>query len=523
MKKQTIQTIAAWSAIILLTWAMMIGCQSVEADGAVYYVATDGDDANPGSITQPWRTIQHAADTVSAGDTVFIRGGVYNEAVFITVSGSEAGGYVTFENYGGETAVLDGTGLANPDGDIGIDIANQSYLIIKGLEIRNYTTATPDAVPMGIAVSGTSHHIQLRENHIHHIETHAPVDGDLLGADAHGIAFYGDQAPASIHDIIIDSNHLHDLILGSSEALVVNGNIENFTISRNTVHDTDNIGIVMIGFEETAPNPAYDRARDGVVSENIVYNVDSITNPAYAGERSADGIYVDGGTNIIIERNTVYQANLGMEITSEHSGGDASYVTVRNNLIHHNHITGIGVGGYDAQRGSTHHCTFINNTLFQNDTLQDGSGEILIQHDVHDNAIKNNILVANDQSLFFSNSFTNNSNNDVNSNLYFAPAGADASEWQWNNVTHVGFAAYKAATGNDSLSQFTDPQFVNANAPDLHLQAGSPAIDSGENLPEAGDVDFDGSIRIQNGVIDIGALEFMLLDAFVYLPLILTE
>ncbi|MFF3503357.1 hypothetical protein [Streptomyces sp. NPDC003247] len=31
---------------------------------ATYYVAPDGDDANPGTLTQPFRTLQHARDVV---------------------------------------------------------------------------------------------------------------------------------------------------------------------------------------------------------------------------------------------------------------------------------------------------------------------------------------------------------------------------------------------------------------------------------------------------------------------------
>ena len=508
--------------------ATTVSIPNISANANTYVVSTSGSDSNAGSEAAPWRTIQHAADNVSAGDTVLIRGGSYNEAVEVKVSGSAAGGYITFMNYAEEIAVLDGANLANPDSIIGINITGQSYLIIKGLEIRNYTTTTPNAAPMGIAVSGASHHIEVRDNHIHHIETHAPVDGDLMGADAHGIAFYGDTAPDSIHDIIIDGNHLHDLILGSSEALVVNGNVENFTISRNNVHDTDNIGIVMIGFEDTAPDPAYDRARDGVVSENIVYNVDSATNPAYGGdpdsgggEQSADGIYVDGGARITIERNIVHHTNLGMEITSEHGGGDASYVIVRNNLVYRNDVTGIGVGGYDAQRGSTHHCAFVNNTFFQNDTLGWENGEMLFQYDVHDNIIRNNIFYANDQSFFFGNTFTNNSANTLNNNLFFAPDGADSSRWQWNDVTYTSFGEYKSATSNDGQSLFADPLLADTAVPDLHLTAASPAIDAGANLAEAGSVDFDGHSRTQNGAIDTGAYEFGK-GTSVFLPIIIT-
>jgi len=53
-----------------------------------YYVAQSGDDAANGSKTAPWKTIQHAADSVSAGDTVNIFPGIYRETVIINNSGS---------------------------------------------------------------------------------------------------------------------------------------------------------------------------------------------------------------------------------------------------------------------------------------------------------------------------------------------------------------------------------------------------------------------------------------------------
>jgi hypothetical protein len=46
---------------------------------------------------------------------------------------------------------------------------------------------------------------------------------------------------------------VHHLKTGSSESLVVNGNVTNFRITHNVVHDNNNIGIDVIGFERTAP------------------------------------------------------------------------------------------------------------------------------------------------------------------------------------------------------------------------------------------------------------------------------
>jgi len=477
-------------------------------NATVYYVAIDGDDDNPGSAAQPWQTIQKAADAALPGSTVFVRGGVYQEQVSINVSGSAAAGPIIFCNAEGEAPVLDGSGLGVPEQPGGMFlVADQSHITIQGFEIRNYRTAVPEAVPVGIHVTGSSHHIQIKNNRIHAIETTAPVDADGSGADAHGIAVYGTKAPASVSHIEIVGNELYDLKLGSSEALVVNGNVEHFTVSGNTIHDVDNIGIDIIGFEGTAPDDDYDQARDGLVRGNTVYNVSSYGNPAYGDEYSAGGIYVDGGADVVIEQNTVCDADIGIELASEHWGRSTSRITVRNNVLCHNRVTGISLGGYDELRGSTRECVVVNNTLYGNDTLQDGSGEICLAYDTRDNVIKNNILYANEQSLLIGNSFAKNSGNVVDYNLYFASAGSDESEWQWQNRTLQGFDRYRQATGNDAHSLFADPLFVSLAQPDLHLQAGSPAVDAGENVPEAGSQDMDNDSRVQGSGVDMGADE----------------
>jgi hypothetical protein len=39
------------------------------------YVATNDGDSNPGTQAQPWRTIQHAANTLVAGEAVHVSAG----------------------------------------------------------------------------------------------------------------------------------------------------------------------------------------------------------------------------------------------------------------------------------------------------------------------------------------------------------------------------------------------------------------------------------------------------------------
>src|SRR5205807_12859 len=42
------------------------------ATGMAFYVSTTGSDSNPGSLSSPWRTIQRAANSVQAGDIVYV-------------------------------------------------------------------------------------------------------------------------------------------------------------------------------------------------------------------------------------------------------------------------------------------------------------------------------------------------------------------------------------------------------------------------------------------------------------------
>ena len=58
--------------------------------GPTYWVATDGDDAGPGTRDEPWATLQHAADSVAPGATVFVREGVYEQRVEVRTRGRPA-------------------------------------------------------------------------------------------------------------------------------------------------------------------------------------------------------------------------------------------------------------------------------------------------------------------------------------------------------------------------------------------------------------------------------------------------
>ncbi|HEY8750071.1 MAG TPA: hypothetical protein VIM11_18955, partial [Tepidisphaeraceae bacterium] len=72
-----------------------------------FVVAPNGSNANPGTLAQPFATIQHAADVAQAGDTVYIRGGTYRETVTPAHSGT-ASAPIIFEPYNGESVTVSG-------------------------------------------------------------------------------------------------------------------------------------------------------------------------------------------------------------------------------------------------------------------------------------------------------------------------------------------------------------------------------------------------------------------------------
>jgi hypothetical protein len=496
------------------TLVILLACASAAfgQPNSSFYVSRAGDDSNPGTQTAPWRTVQHAVDTVRAGGTVNVRGGVYEELVTINASGNATDGFITLRSYPGETAVLEAEHFT-PSGRSGVlTISNKSYIRIEGFEIRNYRTAEHRLTPLGISVVGAGSHIELLKNNVHHIEqTFNGRDAPGRGGNGFGIAVYGTDAKTPISELVIDGNEVHHLQTGSSESLVVNGNVTNFRITHNVVHDNNNIGIDVIGFERTAPDPAVDQARDGVVSGNLVYNITSRGNPAYGNDESSDGIYVDGGTRILIEQNVIHDVDFGIELASEHQNRATSYVTARNNLIYHGHTAGVSIGGYAPERGRTEHCTVVNNTLYDNDTSGTGSGEFQMQWNMADNIFANNIVYPGPRCLVTVNKSQVEKTRPpvtIDHNLYYCASGAKASTWEASSASVTGYDEYVQSTRNDRHSRFLDPHFVDTATKDFHLRSDSPAIAAGttDGVP-VGELDLEGSARVKSGKIDIGCYQ----------------
>ena len=75
---------------------------------STYYVATNGKDTNPGTLDLPFKTIQHAVSVLDAGDSVYIRGGTYREAISIEDLHGTKDNPITIQNYNDEEVIISG-------------------------------------------------------------------------------------------------------------------------------------------------------------------------------------------------------------------------------------------------------------------------------------------------------------------------------------------------------------------------------------------------------------------------------
>jgi hypothetical protein len=110
--------------------------------GQIYYVSPEGKDGDSGTLSKPWRTLQHAADRADGGDTVYVKAGMYDEEVRLTRSG-QAKAPITF--------------AAFPKEDVKVKHfffeKGVSHLCLKDFTISGFKV-------WGIEVSGDNHHLK---------------------------------------------------------------------------------------------------------------------------------------------------------------------------------------------------------------------------------------------------------------------------------------------------------------------------------------------------------------------------
>src|ERR1051325_8419225 len=166
---------------IIVVLTCFVSC----SEAATFYVATNGNNANAGSMNQPWRTPGYASRRLSFGDTLIIRGGYYILSVFdadiLEPTSGRPDAWITIKGEDGARPVLAGRDnlLA------GVILDGKSNLRLENIELTHDTNASGNArfFRDGISIRAgvLSSNIVLSDLYVHHI--------DQFGLDANDVKF----------------------------------------------------------------------------------------------------------------------------------------------------------------------------------------------------------------------------------------------------------------------------------------------------------------------------------------------
>lgn len=108
---------------------------------ATFVVSPSGDDANPGTVDAPFRSIRAGVDALAGGDVLAIRGGSYAENVVLADLQGRADAPIVIRPWGREEVTIDG---AEP-----VDLAGRtsSFRVAGNAEWTPATTLDPAAHP----------------------------------------------------------------------------------------------------------------------------------------------------------------------------------------------------------------------------------------------------------------------------------------------------------------------------------------------------------------------------------------
>jgi hypothetical protein len=459
-------------------------------------------DAQTTVIVNPGSSIQTAVNAATPGTTIRVTAGTYTQKVLFSAKSGTSGNYITLKADAG--VILSGSGLT-PSGRQGlITITNSSYVRIEGFEIQDFVTSGGQT-PCGILVQGSGTKVQIVNNKIHGIRNNSTCT-DPCGEGAHGLAVYG-TASAGITDILVQGNEIYSNVLQASESLVINGNVDRFEILSNNVHDNNNIGFDVLGYDgECSGGGENDRVRNGIVRQNTSKNNSTTTNPWYANESSSGGFYVDGGQYIVFDRNISTGNDLGFEFASEHPSKATEDIVMMNNFVYNNRDVGLALGGYESGLGEARRIQVYNNSFYKN---KGWGTEVTLQYKVKNSQFANNI--------FFGEGTAAESYESIGT-------GSTGNTWG----TNIWWGTSNASSGLPGTKILQNPLYVSPTTGNLHIQSTSPAINAGAvaasittwtsslwdvyfppsgSIPPNGLTDFDGGPRIQT-TIDLGADEY---------------
>ena len=291
---------------------------TVATQAATYYVATSGNNSNPGTSSQPWRTVAYAASKMVAGDTTYVRGGTYNEGVIRFGKSGTQSAPIKLLNTSGEFPIIN---FIDKSQYHRIIIQNSAgymkpigWITIEGFEIRNGYE--------GIKYYNL-HDSIIRRNWIHHSAFQGILGqgGTRVLFDRNRINHNGRFAACAAGTTTLCFHDHGIYAYGSS-----------YTITNNLFYDNLGYGVTQNGSSSstynstTNPAPEFAGAKNWVISNNtFAYNVN----------RAGLVLWGSQCSNTRVENNIFYENAIktpsyytqGIEITASPTG-----VQIRNNL-----------------------------------------------------------------------------------------------------------------------------------------------------------------------------------------------
>jgi hypothetical protein len=499
--------------------------------GTKYYVSLQGDDANPGSKSKPWKTIAKVNETdFQPGDQILFEGGSTFEGIIELDQNDTATAKfnIHISSFGEGRATIDA-------GNTGALIANNcDHLNIHNLIFMGsgrLSGNTSDGVLMNECDSITLSELEVYGFQHSGIHVHKSVRARILEVYAHDNGFAGihvtgstmndpehyDNSDLYIGNCIAENNpgdptvlagHSGNGILASS----VDGGIIEYCEAFNNGWDMpwDGNGPVGIWIWD---------ANDFIIQHCIAHH-----NKTAKGAHDGGGFDFDGGvSNSILQYNLSFE-NEGPGIGLFEFGAAKPW---KNNIVRYNLSVDDGLttdGGlriWKAEgKGEMYGCDIYNNTIINSNS---GNYAIGILTNVPGIRFINNIFLYDKEFIWLDHGF---GDEEFNGNIY----------WNMNQAEEFmnfpSFESWAESTKHEMnegsiVGSFADPMIYNVNAPlptkpthinKAHLfafypSASSPAIDKGLLVREItnqdpGENDLMGN-QIPSGVgYDIGALEY---------------
>ena len=503
---------------MVLLGALIFGCApAAAANGTVYYVAESGSDANPGSLKEPWRTIAKASQELEAGDTVYIRGGAYDEYIQPANSGTP-GNKITYTRFEDEEVVIRG----QPGTARLVALHNQSYIVVDGLTL-SYGHPPPEGDKRWpwVYIGEDAHHNVIRNCTIFragdplslfqrgYLEfgivlngtSHNVLEGNTIAGVNQGIHLKNAPTFNSILNNTITGTGQSSIVVGSSKGAMQGNLIEGNILERSAVEDG-------IQFMEDTDLP------HGPGRKVDISNLGTIIRGNIIRYHNENAIDLKGTAHVVIEGNLIYGIvgssngpRLGWNRNAHGSITRGSNTSTRDVIIRRNVIYDSAPGIRAHQGYKIYHNTLVANnrdyTGSNSDWTAEGrpafSGIRQKEPEDGDIAIQNNIIVGhNTVEVALWPRHDRSEPTTIDGNLYHNSNGVffgfvkPSGDWEpltfsmWRRLLR----GYESVAGNEWYSLVADPRFVNAPGRpvggheqfDFRLQDGSPAIDRGRPL-----------------------------------------